>query len=49
MINTVFANMEKYGSEKDDQTVVKEVVEFLVLNVVSIDQVCFSLFSIAKF
>ncbi|CAB3410687.1 unnamed protein product [Caenorhabditis bovis] len=30
MINTVFGNMEKFGNMKDDNTIVKEVVEMLV-------------------
>uniref|UniRef100_A0A8R1HNA7 SEC7 domain-containing protein n=1 Tax=Caenorhabditis japonica TaxID=281687 RepID=A0A8R1HNA7_CAEJA len=30
VINTVFAKMEKYGNIKDDETIVKEVVESLI-------------------
>lgn len=37
MINAVFGNMEKYGNIKDDDTVVKEVVEMLVATTVSND------------
>lgn len=33
--------MEKFGNNKDDQTIVKEVVEFLVANTAAMDNVCF--------
>ncbi|PAV59959.1 hypothetical protein WR25_18037 [Diploscapter pachys] len=35
IINTIFANMEKHGNEKDDNTVVREVVEYLVSSTIS--------------
>ncbi|CAI5439773.1 unnamed protein product [Caenorhabditis angaria] len=35
MINTVFGNMEKFGNMKDDNTIVKEVVENLVATTVA--------------
>ncbi|CAA21704.3 SEC7 domain-containing protein [Caenorhabditis elegans] len=35
VINTVFGNMEKFGNIKDDETIVREVVEVLVSNTIS--------------
>lgn len=37
ILNTVFGNMERFGDLKDDETVVNEVMEYLVSNVVALE------------